>query len=171
MAPCDKISDIGLQFPWVDQSVWISHGTNNSQHGGLEMLINIGFYEVKGSQQVHYSFPNSCVHVCISILHFGEFPICWMYWTMESIMTLLLLWWLGCNCFVEFLLVFLQWQNLLWFVKLRAMFMWRQGFFGYSQCVVLFVEFNSCFTSLPKFWTPIAILSLLALICEVRIVC
>ncbi len=44
-------------------------------------------------------------------------------------------------------------------------------FLGCSQCVVLCVEFNGCFTSLPTFWTPIAIVPLLALICEVLIVC
>ncbi len=33
--------------------------------GGWEMLVNSGFYEIKISQQVHYPFPNCCVHVAL----------------------------------------------------------------------------------------------------------
>jgi hypothetical protein len=40
-----------------------------------------------------------------------------------SSMTSLLLCWLGCNCFVELLIVVLQQQNLLWFVELYTMFL------------------------------------------------
>jgi hypothetical protein len=40
------------------------------------MFLNSSFYEVKGPQQAHYSYPNCCAHACTTILHFGEFPLC-----------------------------------------------------------------------------------------------
>jgi hypothetical protein len=115
------------------------------------MLLNFVFYEVKTSQQVHYSSSNCCAHVCTTIVHFGEFPLCWMYWVMESNTTLLLLWWLGCSYFVELLIVFLQWQNLLWFVELQAMFLQRNDFFGPFQCAIPFAQFNGCFYKSTNF--------------------
>ncbi len=38
------------------------------------MLVNFGFYEIKTSQQVHYPFPNCCVHVALQFYTLENFP-------------------------------------------------------------------------------------------------
>ncbi len=139
------------------------------------MLFNSGFYEIKALQQAHYSSPNCCAHVCTTILHFGISPMLNVLSSgklnsgkqCDVTTTLMVRVQLFCgvvNSVFTTIKCFVVCQ-VVGYVSVKV------EFFGPSQCVVLFVEFNGCFTSLPTFWTPIAIDSLLALVYEVGIVC
>jgi hypothetical protein len=95
-----------------------------------------------------------CLDVCTTVLHFAKFPICKVYWTMASSMTLLLLWWLGWVVFCGVVGHVFANAGVVTYISTKADSFWPMYAF-------LFVEFNGCFISQQTFWTPIKLVSLL----------
>lgn len=59
------------------------------------MFFYVGFHDIKTLQHVHCPFASCHAYVCTTILHFKKFLVCKIYWTMMSIRSSILLWWLG----------------------------------------------------------------------------
>ncbi len=107
---------IGFQLPWIREISWIGHGKNNSYSGRWKVSQVWLLWNQRSTTSSLFisKLLCACLHNNFIVWKISRML---NYWVVESKMRSLLLWWLGCNCFVELSIMFLQLQTFLWFYR------------------------------------------------------